>query len=818
MRMKKVVACILALLMVSVVAVPVLAATYSAPITVTESDGVDYVSLPIIATIDNAELAGTNIITASGLDTRVLSSSTVLPHMLTTDRTLFALPVSANSQYPLSYTAGDDLLSNFSIITGYAGYITIADDAEMRLTTEFEIELKGHINTDAVTPAAFQIAGVTSNAASGNVTPALPVGWAADDIWLCLIASLDNVNSTMPAGWTAVDAGTNNGAGLRTTLYWRRAVIGDTAPLITHAAGSGISAVIVGYRGIKLYGSPFDVNQSVYVKTPASVVNNFGAGMTTTINNDIIVLLSGVSGQTTSTTYTGTPTPTERVDKPNIAARPELVIAEFTQTAAIAAGARTSTITSFLNNGYQLSLIPQSKNLISKTNSFRTYVSDDEEITAAILNVYGAPTTITLDPTGVGTTTGWHIVGGLATNWQTAADDDDATYNEENVTEDDRDTYAMEDVSLPAGYIVSDVTVYARMQRYSATYRFGGAVFKSGAYYYDGNYEIAADWTEYSQSFALNPDGAVAWTEATINAIEAGVKTGGNAANCGGKVAKVWVEVTYTFPADYEVTATGIASAEPKIVVSLSANLFSISVDDAVSPSPKYDETAFTGSVSGNDNPWILMDNSTTQFMSYMNYYKHTTGIAPVGLKVTYEPITIIASVGTTGTLPDLIDNGGFEDATITWGANPSGISLLIGSLLPVDPSIAPETVEGGASSIVPETGDSDMLTTGIEGENLPFYGLIHGLLTDYENLGGPHIPMAYFWKLVVMILGWGFGTAVMIATRQVIFGLIGYILGFSIPAYAMGGILDPWIPIVYGIGALCLAGLLWKWTSSSIG
>ena len=77
---------------------------------------------------------------------------------------------------------------------------------------------------------------------------------------------------------------------------------------------------------------------------------------------------------------------------------------------------------------------------------------------------------------------------------------------------------------------------------------------------------------------------------------------------------------------------------------------------------------------------------------------------------------------------------------------------------------------------------------------------------------------MAYFWKLVVMVLGWAFGTAVMLATRQVIFGIFGYLLGFGIPAYAMGGVLDSWIPIVYGIGALCLAGLLWKWTSSSIG
>ena len=206
----------------------------------------------------------------------------------------------------------------------------------------------------------FQAAGAVAAAASGSVTPALPTGWAANDIWLCLVASLDNVNSTLPAGWTAIDAGTNNGAGLRTTLYWRRAVAGDTAPKVTHSAGSGISAVIIGYRGAITSGSPFDVNQAVFVKTPASTTNNFSNGMTTTVAGDMIVLLSGVGGRATSATYTGLPTPTERVDGPNAYSRPEVVIADFVLATAGATGARTSTLSASLrNNGYQLSLRPE---------------------------------------------------------------------------------------------------------------------------------------------------------------------------------------------------------------------------------------------------------------------------------------------------------------------------------------------------------------------------------------------------------------------------------------------------------------------------
>jgi hypothetical protein len=203
----------------------------------------------------------------------------------------------------------------------------------------------------------FQAAGANAAATSGNITPALPAAWAANDIWICLINSLDNVNSTMPAGWTAIDTGTNNGAALRTTVYWRRAVTGDTAPLITHTGGGYITASIVGYRGCIATGSPFDVNQPVNVKGTTSTVNDFGAGMTTNSNNDMIVLLSGASGQATSATYTGTPTPTERVDLPNTAGYGKLIIADFTLATAGATGARTSTLTvSRLNNGYQLSL------------------------------------------------------------------------------------------------------------------------------------------------------------------------------------------------------------------------------------------------------------------------------------------------------------------------------------------------------------------------------------------------------------------------------------------------------------------------------
>ncbi|HUU64121.1 MAG TPA: hypothetical protein VMX96_09440 [Dehalococcoidia bacterium] len=219
-------------------------------------------------------------------------------------------------------------------------------------------------------------AGAIAEPMSGNATPALPAGWAADDIFLCGIISNDNVNSTLPGGWTAIDAGTNNGAQVRTTLYYRRAVGGDTAPLVTHPAGGMITAVVVAYRGITTDNPPTDVISATYVTAGASVTLTFhNVGITTTVNNDLVVefgphfgyLIANASG------YTGAPTPTERVDNPSALNRPAIVIADFPKAAAGATGSRVATISNgHLSNGLLVSfkplLIPWTGKVMGVTN------------------------------------------------------------------------------------------------------------------------------------------------------------------------------------------------------------------------------------------------------------------------------------------------------------------------------------------------------------------------------------------------------------------------------------------------------------------
>ena len=206
---------------------------------------------------------------------------------------------------------------------------------------------------------SFVAAGTQGSASSGNITPGLPSGWAADDIHVCLIGSADNVNSTMPAGWTAWDAGTNNTSALRTTVFWRRAVAGDTDPLITHTAGGTIKGVIAGYRGCITSGDPADVLGATTVNASSTTMTFSSGGITTIADNDMVVELAVAGGNITSSTYTGSPTPTERFDTGG------QVIAEFSVTPPGGTGSRASTISAAkLNNGYLVALKPPSATLI----------------------------------------------------------------------------------------------------------------------------------------------------------------------------------------------------------------------------------------------------------------------------------------------------------------------------------------------------------------------------------------------------------------------------------------------------------------------
>lgn len=130
--------------------------------------------------------------------------------------------------------------------------------------SDLRVELSA--NKVASNPAAptFVAAGTgAATATSGAaMAPALPTGWAANDIHFLVAHHSSNTDFTDPSGWTRISSLVgNNTTAQRVVCWWRRAVAGDTAPSISTASASTAVRVsrIFGIRGCPTTGDPWDV-------------------------------------------------------------------------------------------------------------------------------------------------------------------------------------------------------------------------------------------------------------------------------------------------------------------------------------------------------------------------------------------------------------------------------------------------------------------------------------------------------------------------------------------------------------------------------
>lgn len=207
---------------------------------------------------------------------------------------VFADPVTTT---PTTY---DDTLSaaQADAITNYA-------DLRLRLTAD-QSAVAGAAPTFV---AAGTYAFTATNAAT--LTPGLPAGWAAGDIHLLIAARKDNTAMTALSGWTqhALLFG-NNSTGLRTEVWWRRAVAGDTAPTVTFGSSTILrEAQILGIRNCPPTGSPFSQTSApadaVSRRVNPSATSVLTTGVTPTENSLAVVVFTQASGPTTATQISG---------------------------------------------------------------------------------------------------------------------------------------------------------------------------------------------------------------------------------------------------------------------------------------------------------------------------------------------------------------------------------------------------------------------------------------------------------------------------------------------------------------------------------
>lgn len=133
-----------ALAAVLALALPVLAYTYRATYTVTESSGTSYAMLPVVGMANNSWMASNGFISATALDTRVQTvGGSNKPHMVADDKVLTAIPVTGSSQTNLYYVAGESALPAMDIILGRDGYMTTADAAALEPAANATFSYKG---------------------------------------------------------------------------------------------------------------------------------------------------------------------------------------------------------------------------------------------------------------------------------------------------------------------------------------------------------------------------------------------------------------------------------------------------------------------------------------------------------------------------------------------------------------------------------------------------------------------------------------------------------------------------------------------------
>jgi hypothetical protein len=116
-----------------------IAQTYHSDVLVIETAATSYTMLPIAVPYNVSNLATENFMASTGLDTRVMEGAAAKPHMLANDRVLFADDMPSYGSVSYQFNMGNAALSNFYVILGNGGSMTVPDAAALELGNEFNV-------------------------------------------------------------------------------------------------------------------------------------------------------------------------------------------------------------------------------------------------------------------------------------------------------------------------------------------------------------------------------------------------------------------------------------------------------------------------------------------------------------------------------------------------------------------------------------------------------------------------------------------------------------------------------------------------------
>lgn len=667
-----------------ILVIAVFATVFSATITITNTSATNYTYLPLSLTVNNDNLATQGYISSDGTDVQLYQSPTLLKRMLVDDRTLFVLPtLSAYGAASVDFTT-NNTVEDFDIISGYGGYITVADDADLEWGNSGNITISGYFDPTS-TGYLFNKENIKAQG-NGDGTVTLKVstinaqvisGGSSDT----LAAGATEYNTLMGSGlWDATEsvnyqlmptAGTldklfvrlsaavaaeatytitvmKNGVAqaLAVTINAGSSTGSDLTHSVTYAAGDYVS---IRSTSTGAPGAPFASWTSVFSPTTSGetiFLLNSSAVIATTRYH----LPQGNSsqGNPTSGVYT-VPVPTAGTFSKlyvKLSASPGAApdAYSFTPRKNTVDTALTCTITDPATTGNDI------------VNSFSVVAGDLVDIKIAPLNAPAAAPTCAIGMVFTPTTAGESVVmGGGLSDPSVAATNYNILQGANPLfpwTATEANTYQLTQLSVISKLYVKLYTPPdngAGVQSFTFDIREGGA---------DTGLTVTI-----SEAATTGNDVVNTYTSANGTLISMKCTPSGG--------PKAGVYPTWSFVRNAEVVVASVTSAavsEAKHTFSgylLGGNL-GIQVDGGVPVT-----SAFAGSIEDNGYDWTLLTSNIMVYADYIEEYVSGTR------ELYFKPNAMI--VGTT--LPDREATGGVNNGTFTWGTNPASISVEIGRL-----------------------------------------------------------------------------------------------------------------------------------------
>lgn len=169
-----------------------------------------------------------------------------------------------------------------------SGNMTISASSEISQATIVLNEVVD-LGPGTYTMPSWVSAGTVSASAS-TATPALPTGWAQDDVFLLFVESMNGAAGA-PTGWAQVGSTQFANTGSTTTetaldVYWKRATASESAPTLADSGNHQV-AIIHAFRGCTTSGNPWNVQAGATETT--SDTSGSCPTVTTSVDNTLVV-------------------------------------------------------------------------------------------------------------------------------------------------------------------------------------------------------------------------------------------------------------------------------------------------------------------------------------------------------------------------------------------------------------------------------------------------------------------------------------------------------------------------------------------------